>query len=66
MTTSKIVLAREAAEEKECAVNTIYNALKDGRLTQLRRGRLRLVVVDERYESFQPKIKHRPHQRDDN
>lgn len=66
MSEFNIILAREAAEDKECAVNTIYNALRDGRLTQLRRGRLRLVVVDETYEAFEPKIKHRPHQRDDN
>ena len=65
MALPEIILAREAAEDKGCAINTIYNALRDGRLTQLKRGRLRLVVVDETYEAFEPKTKHSPFKKED-
>ena len=50
-----VILATEAAREKGCTSQAIYNALDRGDLGEVRMGRHRLVVRDARYRQFEVK-----------
>lgn len=47
-----IILASEAARLWKCSGQLVYNALADGRLTEFKMGRHRMVVKDKKYREF--------------
>ena len=47
-----VTTAAEAAHHFGCTRQLIYQALDDGRLTDRRIGRTRLVVMDKKYREF--------------
>lgn len=50
-----VISAADAAREKGCSTQTIYNALDRGDLNGVRMGALRLVLLDDAYGTFQVK-----------
>ena len=55
MAKPNLTTVRDAAREKACTTQAIYNALDRGDLTEVRLGSTRLVVLDARYERFRVK-----------
>lgn len=45
-----------AAEEKNCSRTTLYRAADDGRLNTTQVGTFRMIVKDETWEAFEPKM----------
>lgn len=54
-TEPNVLLATKAAQEKGCTAQAIYNAIDRGDLNEVRMGRHRLVVKDDKYDSFEVK-----------
>ncbi|MCH7950724.1 MAG: site-specific integrase [Candidatus Dadabacteria bacterium] len=52
---NKISSVHIAASEKGCSRQAIYRALDEDRLSEIRLGRIRLVVRDELYLNFLPR-----------
>lgn len=50
-----VISFSDAAEEKECSRTTLYRAADDGRINDVKVGGRRMIVEDEKWESFQPK-----------
>ena len=50
-----VIPATEAAREKGCSVQTVYNALDRGDLNGVRLGSHRLVMRDRKYSEFRVK-----------
>lgn len=50
-----VILATEAAREKGCTSQAIYNAIDRGDLNAVRMGRHRLVLKDRKYKAFKVK-----------
>ncbi len=44
----------DAAEDKDCGRTTLWRAAKDGRLNAIDVSGRRMLVMDEKYESFEP------------
>jgi len=55
MKTPNITTAAEAAREKACTTQAIYNALDRGDLNEVRMGGIRLILKDAAYEAYQVK-----------
>lgn len=53
MKQANVILATEAAREKGCSSQAIYNAIDRGDLNEVRMGRLRMVVKDAKYRAYQ-------------
>lgn len=53
MPNPNVIPATEAAREKGCTAQSIYNALDRGDLTGIRMGAHRLVVRDKKYAAYQ-------------
>jgi len=51
--TPNVIPAAEAARQKSCTTQAIYNAIERGDLTGIRIGHHRMVALDEKYESYQ-------------
>lgn len=47
-----VILATEAAREKGCSSQAIYNAIDRGDLNEVRMGRHRMVVIDAKYRAY--------------
>lgn len=47
-----VIIASEAAREKGCTAQAIYNAIDRGDLNAVRMGRHRMVVKDEKYAVY--------------
>lgn len=43
-----------AAKEKNCGRTTLYRAADDGRLSTADVGGTRMILLDEKYEQFEP------------
>lgn len=50
-----IITAAEAAAEKNCSDQAIYNALDRGALNEIKMGGLRLILKDAAYEAYRVK-----------
>ena len=50
-----VITAAEAAREKGCTDQAIYNALDRGALNEVRMGGMRLILKDAAYQSYQVK-----------
>ncbi len=55
MKTPNVITAAEAAREKACTTQAIYNALDRGDLNEVRMGGIRLILKDEAYKAYQVK-----------
>ncbi len=55
MTTPNVITVAEAAREKACTAQAIYNALDRGDLTEVRMGGIRLIMKDAAYKAYQVK-----------
>ena len=55
MNTLSVITAAEAAKEKACTTQAIYNALDRGDLNEIRMGGIRLILKDTAYEAYQVK-----------
>lgn len=53
--TSDVITFSDAAEQKECSRTTLYRACDDGRLTDVKVGDRRMIVMNEQWVSFEPK-----------
>ncbi len=47
-----VIPATEAARKKRCSIQSIYNALDRGDLSEIRMGSHRLVARDPKYQRF--------------
>jgi excisionase family DNA binding protein len=47
----------EAAREVGCSRSTLYRAADDGRLTDVEVGERRMLIKDEAWEDFEPRLK---------
>lgn len=47
----------EAAREVGCSRSTLYRAADDGRLTDVEVGKRRMLIKDEAWEDFEPRLK---------
>lgn len=54
-TEPNVIIASEAAREKGCTAQAIYNAIDRGDLNAVRMGRHRMVVRDEKYAAYEVK-----------
>jgi excisionase family DNA binding protein len=62
----EVISFTEAAKVKDCGRNTLYRAADDGRLNTVEVGRRRMIVQDEKWQTFEPKlIGHRARQQAD-
>ena len=50
-----VITAAEAAREKGCTDQAIYNALDRGDLNEVRMGGMRLILKDAAYRTYQVK-----------
>ena len=50
----EVTTPSEAAREKGCSTQTIYNAINRGRLTGFKVGPAWIVTRDEKYATFAP------------
>ncbi len=57
MKTPYVITAAEAAREKACTTQAIYNALDRGDLNEVRMGGIRLILKDAAYEAYQVSVK---------
>jgi len=48
------ISVREAAERKECTVQAVRNAVKAGYVEAVQIGRAYIVLVNEKFEAWQP------------
>ena len=46
----------EAAEEKNCGRATLYRAVRDGRLNTAEVGKRDMILRDEKYKVFEPRL----------
>lgn len=49
-----VITFTDAAEDKNCGRTTLYRAADDGRLNTVEVGNRRMLVMDEKYEAFEP------------
>ena len=52
---ANVITAAEAAREKGCTDQAIYNALDRGDLNEVRMGGMRLILKDAAYRAYQVK-----------
>jgi len=52
-----VISFSEAAEQIGCSRTTLYRAVDDGRLRDVEVGGRRMLVKDETWESFEPKLR---------
>ena len=50
-----VTTAKEAAREKDCTQQAIYNALDRGNMSEVRLGGTRLIIKDAKYNAFKVK-----------
>lgn len=50
-----LITFTDAAGDKDCGRNTLYRAANDGRLTTVEVGDRKMLLMDEKYEEFEPK-----------
>ena len=50
-----VTTAKEAAREKGCTQQAIYNALDRGTMSEVRLGGIRLIVKDAKYAAYKVK-----------
>jgi len=55
MPTPNVLPAAEVARRKGCTTQTVYNALSRGDLTDASVGTHRLVLLDAKFEQWEPK-----------
>ena len=55
MAEANVIAVAEAAKEKGCTAQAIYNALDRGDLTEIRMGGIRLIMKDAAYDAYQVK-----------
>jgi excisionase family DNA binding protein len=49
-----LITFTDAAEDLDCGRTTLYRAANDGRLNTVKVGDRKVLVKDEKYESFEP------------
>ena len=54
-TEPNVILASEAARLWKCSGQAVYNALDAERLTEVRMGRHRMILKDDKFQSFKVK-----------
>lgn len=68
-TISEVISFSEGASEKSCSRATLYRAVDDGRLNDVEVGGRRMLVKDQAWEEFEPRLKgrrvHKLEQEDD-
>lgn len=53
---SEVISFTDAAQVKQCGRNTLYRAVEDGRLNDIEVGGRRMLVKDERWDTFEPEV----------
>lgn len=59
MVEPNVISFSAGAEKKDCARSTLYRAADDGRLTTTKVGRVRMIVRDDLWDEFEPKLRGR-------
>ena len=57
MKIDEVISFSEAAEQIGCSRTTLYRAVDDGRLRDVKVGGRRMIVKDEAWEAFEPKLR---------
>lgn len=52
-----VLAISRAAERIGCSRTTLYRAIEDGRLNAVDTGAAKVIVLDEKWDAFQPKQK---------
>lgn len=56
MDPDKVISFSDAAREIGCSRSTVYRAADDGRLNDVEIAGRRLILMDEAWEDFEPKV----------
>ena len=57
MSMEKFISATEAAKEKGCSRQAVDHAIRTGKLTMVGSGKVRPIVIDEKFEAWRPSPK---------
>jgi len=57
MTFDDVITFSDAAREIGCSRTTLYRAADDGRLTAVEVGGRKMILKDDAWEGFEPKLK---------
>lgn len=57
MSPNDLISFTDAAREIGCSRSTLYRAADDGRLTNVEVGGRRMLIKDEAWEDFEPRLK---------
>ena len=57
MKIDEVISFSEAAEQIGCSRTTLYRAVDDGRLRDIEVGGRRMLVKNEAWEAFEPKLR---------